>query len=107
MPKSFWPDDGGEWTVTVECMTVKDDGGTTSVVCCMLNGPVSKDIGEDTLIPVSNKKRCTNYSIRGALKTNYPNATTPRLILQAQVHYERVFGAVTGSVPTSAPVRDT
>eukprot|EP00961_Rhodomonas_salina_P143244 1927478-Rhodomonas_salina.1 len=81
MPKSFWPDDGSEWTV--ECMTVEDDGGTTSVVCCMLDGPVSKDIGEDTLIPVSNKKCCTNYSIRGALKTNYPNATTPRLILQA------------------------
>eukprot|EP00961_Rhodomonas_salina_P074339 998608-Rhodomonas_salina.1 len=73
----------------------------------MLNGPVSKDIGEETLIPVSNKKHCTDYSICGALKTNYLNATTPRLILQAQEHYARVFGAITGSVPTSAPVRDT
>eukprot|EP00961_Rhodomonas_salina_P154507 2081313-Rhodomonas_salina.1 len=73
----------------------------------MLNGPVSKDIGEDTLIPMSNKKRCTDYSIRGALKTNYPNATTPLLILQAQAHYVLVFRAVTGSVPTTAPVRDT
>eukprot|EP00961_Rhodomonas_salina_P031885 429651-Rhodomonas_salina.1 len=73
----------------------------------MLDGPVSKDIGEETLIPVSNKKHCTDYSIRGALKTNYPNATTLQLILQAQEHYARVFGAITGLVPTFAPVSDT
>eukprot|EP00961_Rhodomonas_salina_P291088 3931694-Rhodomonas_salina.1 len=53
-------------------MTVEDDGSTILVVCCMPDGPVSKDIGEDTLIPVSNKKRGTDYSICGALKTNYP-----------------------------------
>eukprot|EP00961_Rhodomonas_salina_P215150 2905841-Rhodomonas_salina.1 len=56
---------------------------------------------------MSHKKRGPDYSVRAALKANYPNATTPRLIYQVQVHYTRVYGAITGSVPVTAPTRDT
>ena len=34
-----------------------------------------------------------DYSIRRAMKENYPKATTPRQVYEAQPHYARVFGA--------------
>eukprot|EP00961_Rhodomonas_salina_P238338 3221406-Rhodomonas_salina.1 len=57
---------------------------------------------------MSHKKRGPDYSVQvhAALKANYPNATTPCLIYQAQVHYAHVCGAITGSVQVTAPTRD-
>eukprot|EP00961_Rhodomonas_salina_P096025 1291358-Rhodomonas_salina.2 len=105
MPKAFWPDDGGKWTV--ECMSVEQISTNVFLYCTMIEGPITLDIGQESRIPMSHKKHRPDCSISAALKANYPNATTPCLIYQAQAHYACVYGAITGSVPVTAPTIDT
>eukprot|EP00961_Rhodomonas_salina_P151566 2040339-Rhodomonas_salina.1 len=107
MPKSFWPEDKGEWIV--ECVDTKEDESTgeVSVFCSMIEGPVKDDVGEMSKIPVSTKNCRRDFSICTALKINYPNAATPQMILQAQAHFVRVYGALATSTPVTAPTRDT
>eukprot|EP00961_Rhodomonas_salina_P178251 2404357-Rhodomonas_salina.1 len=88
-------------------MSVEQISTDVFLYCAMIDGPIASDIGEESRILMSHKERGPDYSIRAALKANYLNATTPRLIYQAQVHYARVYGAITGSVPVTAPTQDT
>eukprot|EP00961_Rhodomonas_salina_P145754 1962173-Rhodomonas_salina.1 len=60
MPKAFWPDDGGEWIV--ECMSVEQISTDVFFYCSMINGPIASDIGEESRILMSHKKRGPDYS---------------------------------------------
>eukprot|EP00961_Rhodomonas_salina_P145753 1962172-Rhodomonas_salina.1 len=60
MPKAFWPDDGGEWIV--ECMNVEQISTDVFLYCSMIDGPIASDIGEESRILMSHKKRGPDYS---------------------------------------------
>eukprot|EP00961_Rhodomonas_salina_P200626 2706586-Rhodomonas_salina.1 len=58
-------------------------------------------------LSVSARNSQFDYSIRRALKENYPSASTPRDVHMKQGHYARVYSAWTGNTIMNVAVRNT
>eukprot|EP00961_Rhodomonas_salina_P044613 599547-Rhodomonas_salina.1 len=91
MPKSYWPEDDGAWTV--ECIDTKNVSCNVYLTCSMVDGPVADDKGAVIDIPMSQFNSNCRNNIRLALTENYAHATTPQLVFEAQAHYVHVYGA--------------
>ena len=104
LPVDYWPDDHGSWTV--ECIDTHIGENGIEVVCSMQDGPVKKDVGTITNIPVSSK-RDSDYSIRRAIRENYSSAKTPRDVFEVQAHFARLYGEWTGTSPVSSQQCDS
>ena len=71
--KDYWPGDKGSWKV--QCQDTATQKGILMMVCTLLQGPKKHKRGEQVNVYMSLHRQ-KDYSIRRALKENYPKATS-------------------------------
>eukprot|EP00961_Rhodomonas_salina_P293618 3933900-Rhodomonas_salina.1 len=107
LPLSYYPNDGGQWTVEVIDAYTDKKTKAVSVVCAMIDGPIRSEVGARATLSVSRPKHGTDYSLRRALREVFPTARTPSDVYKLQANFARIYGAWTNTRSTVAAQRDT